>query len=95
MAEHGPRTILHSPKVPTISVGPDTGLKAPLGSECNNTCPKTIEDYMGRSATSAMAEQGPRAILHPPNVPIISVGPVTSIWAPLRMECHNNKSKNH
>jgi hypothetical protein len=56
MAEHGPRTILHSPKVPTISVGPITGMGAPLGSECNNTCPKTIKDYMGKSATSAMAE---------------------------------------
>jgi hypothetical protein len=29
--------------VPITSVGPDTTMRAPLGMECNNTCPKTIK----------------------------------------------------
>jgi hypothetical protein len=34
------------PAVPITSVGEDTSMRAPLGMECNNTSPKTIEDYM-------------------------------------------------
>jgi hypothetical protein len=50
MAEQGPGATLHSPEVPITSVGSNTSMKAPLGMECNNTSPKTVEDYMGRSA---------------------------------------------
>jgi hypothetical protein len=50
MAEQGPRVILHPPKMPIISVGPDTSIWAPLRMECHNTSPKTIEDYMRKSA---------------------------------------------
>jgi hypothetical protein len=50
MAKQGPRAILHSPEVPIISVGPDTSIWAPLQMECHNTSPKTIEDYMRKSA---------------------------------------------
>jgi hypothetical protein len=69
MAEQGPRAILHSPKVPIISVGPDTSIWAPLRMECHNTSPKTIEDYMRKVPTSAMAKQGPGTTLHSPEVP--------------------------
>jgi hypothetical protein len=50
MVEQGPGTTLHFSEVPIISVNPDTSMRAPLGMEYNNTCPKTIEDYMTNSA---------------------------------------------
>jgi hypothetical protein len=40
-----------------------------------------------------MAEHGPRAILHSPEVPIISVRPNTSMRVALRMECNNTSPK--
>jgi hypothetical protein len=49
MAEQGPCATLQSPKVPITSVGPNTSMRAPLGMECDNTSPKTIEDYMRKS----------------------------------------------
>jgi hypothetical protein len=50
MEEEGPGPTLHTPEVPITSVGPDTSKRAPLGMECNNPTPKTIEDYMKKSA---------------------------------------------
>jgi hypothetical protein len=50
MAEEGPNALLQSPEVPITSLGPDTSIRAPLGLECNNYSPKTIEDYMRKSA---------------------------------------------
>jgi hypothetical protein len=47
---------LHSPEVPITSVGPDTSMKAPLGMEWDNMSPKTIENYMKKSAHFRMAE---------------------------------------
>jgi hypothetical protein len=50
MAEQGPGATFLFLEVPITSVGPNTMLRAPLGLECNNTSPKTIEDYMRKSA---------------------------------------------
>jgi hypothetical protein len=50
IVEQGPGAILHFLEVPITSVSPDTSMKAPLGLDCNNTSPKTIEDYMRNSA---------------------------------------------
>jgi hypothetical protein len=41
-----------------------------------------------------MVEQGPRATLHSPEVPITSIGPDTSMRAPLGMEYNNRSPKN-
>jgi hypothetical protein len=49
MAEQGPGAAFYSLEVPITSVGNDTMLRAALGLECNNTSPKTIEDYMRKS----------------------------------------------
>jgi hypothetical protein len=50
MAKQGPGATFHSLEVPITSVGHDTMLRPPQGIECNNTSPKTIEDYMRKSA---------------------------------------------
>jgi hypothetical protein len=50
VAEQGPGTTLQSPEGPITSVGHDISMRAPLGMEWNNTSPKTIEDYMRKSA---------------------------------------------
>jgi hypothetical protein len=58
MVQQGLGESSQSPKVPITSVGPDTTIRAPLGKECNNTCPKTIEDYMRNSASFCYARIG-------------------------------------
>jgi hypothetical protein len=50
MAEQGPGATFQHLEVPIHSLGADTMLKAPLGLECNNTSPKTIEDFVKKSA---------------------------------------------
>jgi hypothetical protein len=50
MAEQGPGTTLHSPRVPITSVSIDTSMRVALRMECNNTSPKTIKDCMRKSA---------------------------------------------
>jgi hypothetical protein len=45
MAEQRHGATFHSLEVPIINVSLDTMLKPPQGMECNNTIPKTIEDY--------------------------------------------------
>jgi hypothetical protein len=50
MAEQGPGATLQSLEVPITSVGPDTSMRAPLGLQCNNISPKTIEDFMRKNA---------------------------------------------
>jgi hypothetical protein len=50
IVEHGPRATFHSLEVPQQGVGPDTLLRQPQEMECNNRSPKSIEDYMRKSA---------------------------------------------
>jgi hypothetical protein len=50
MAEQSPDATFHSLEVPQLAIGPDTLLRPPQGMECNNISPKTIEDYMRKSA---------------------------------------------
>jgi hypothetical protein len=50
MAEQGPGATFHFLEVSEQGVGPENLLRPPQGMECNNTSPKTIEDYMRRSA---------------------------------------------
>jgi hypothetical protein len=50
MAEQGPFATFHSLEIPQQGVGPDTLLRPPKGMESNNTSPKSIEDYMRKSA---------------------------------------------
>jgi hypothetical protein len=56
MAEQGPGATFQHLEVPIYSLGADTMLRAPLGLECNNTSPKTIEDFVKKVPSSAMAE---------------------------------------
>jgi hypothetical protein len=50
MTEQGLGATFHSLEVPQQGVGSNTLLRPPQGMECNNTSPKTIEDYMRKSA---------------------------------------------
>jgi hypothetical protein len=50
MAEQCLGATFHSLEVPITSICPDTILRPPQGMECNNTSPKTIEDYMRKNA---------------------------------------------
>jgi hypothetical protein len=50
MAEQGLGATFHFLEVPQQGVGSDTFFRPPQGMECNNTSPKTIEDYMRKSA---------------------------------------------
>jgi hypothetical protein len=50
MVEQDPGATFHSLEVLITSVGNNTSMRAPLGLECNNTSPKTIEDYMKNSS---------------------------------------------
>ena len=50
VAKQGPATILHPPEVPQGVVVHDGCLRHLGGMECNRKCPKTLEDYMRRSA---------------------------------------------
>jgi hypothetical protein len=60
MPEPGPGATLHFPEVPITSVGHDKNMRALLGMECNNTSPKTIEDYMRKSAHFCYGTTGSR-----------------------------------
>jgi hypothetical protein len=50
MAEHGSPAIFHSPEVPITIVVHDTRLRPSGRMECCRTTPKSIEDYMRKSA---------------------------------------------
>jgi hypothetical protein len=50
MAEQGPGATFHSLEVPQQGVAPDTLFRSPQSIESNNTSPKSIEDYVRRSA---------------------------------------------
>jgi hypothetical protein len=50
MAEQGPSIIFQHLEVPITSVDPDTMLRPPLGLENQLTSPKTIEDFVKKSA---------------------------------------------
>jgi hypothetical protein len=50
LAEHGPGATFHSLEVSQLAVGSNTVLRPPQEMECNNTSPKSIEDYMRKSA---------------------------------------------
>jgi hypothetical protein len=50
MAEQGPGATFHSLEVPQQGVDSDPLMRPPQDMECNNTSPKTIEDYMRKSA---------------------------------------------
>jgi hypothetical protein len=50
MAEQGPSTTFQHLEVPITSVGPDTMLRPPLGLENQLSSPKTIEDFVKKSA---------------------------------------------
>jgi hypothetical protein len=50
MAEQGLTTTFQYLEVPIISVGPDTMLRPPLGLENQLSSPKTIEDFVKKSA---------------------------------------------
>jgi hypothetical protein len=50
MAEQRPGATFHSLEVPIHSLGTKAMLRPSQGMECNNTSPKSIEDYMRESA---------------------------------------------
>jgi hypothetical protein len=75
MAEHGPGATFHSLEVPQQGVGLDTLLRPPQEMECNNTSPKSIEDYMRKSAQFGYGRTGPSATFHSLEVPQQGVGP--------------------
>jgi hypothetical protein len=50
MAEQGSSTTFQHLEVPIHSLGADTMLKSPLGLENQLTSPKTIEDFVKKSA---------------------------------------------
>ena len=50
MAEQGPSATFQSLEVPQLVVGPNGSLRPPQGMECNNTSPKSIENYLRENA---------------------------------------------
>jgi hypothetical protein len=58
MAEQGPSTAFQHLEVPIHSLGANTMLKPPQGMECNNTSPKTIEEFVKKSAQFGYGRTG-------------------------------------
>jgi hypothetical protein len=58
MAEEGSSATFQHLEVPITSVGAYTILRAPLGLECNSTSPKTIEDFVKKSAQFGYGKTG-------------------------------------
>jgi hypothetical protein len=50
MPEQGSAATFQCLRWRQLAVGPDGYLRLPQTMECNNTSPKTIEDYVRRSA---------------------------------------------
>jgi hypothetical protein len=50
IAEQGPSATFYLLEVPIQGLGTEGLLRPPQGMECHNTSPKTIEDYMRKSA---------------------------------------------
>jgi hypothetical protein len=50
MAEQGFITAFQHLEVPLHSLGAEAMLRPPVGLECTNTSPKTIEEFVKRSA---------------------------------------------
>jgi hypothetical protein len=50
MAEQGSSTTFQHLEVPLHSLGAEAIMRPPQGLECNNTSPKTIEEFVKKSA---------------------------------------------
>jgi hypothetical protein len=58
MAEHGSSATFQHLEVPIHSLGAEAMLRPPQGMECNNSSPKTIEEFVKKCAQFSYGRTG-------------------------------------
>jgi hypothetical protein len=93
MAKQGRPTTFHSPEIPNTIVVHDTRLRPPRGMECCRTTPKSMEDYMRKSAQFGYGKTRSSCNISFPEVPITTAVHNTRLRPPRRMEYYRTIPK--